>query len=80
MRDPTNSSALETLTCVPSHTDHLIPDLDQILGNLIRTIPRDPLKDRSAIYTSINLKEPIKKDLEKIYKVDSTKTWFELLC
>lgn len=43
-RDPGNSFAQETLTYVPAHTDHWIPDLDQDLGNLIRTIPRDPSK------------------------------------
>lgn len=42
LKGPTNSFAHEILTCVPAHTGHLIPDLDQVLGNLIRTIPRDP--------------------------------------
>lgn len=68
MRDPANSFAHEILTCVPPHTDHWIPDLDQVLGNLIRTIPQDPLKDRSAVYTSINSKEPLKRTLKKYIK------------
>lgn len=44
IRESSKSLARETLTCVPAHTDHLTPDLDQVVGNLIRTIPRDPLK------------------------------------
>lgn len=44
MRDPANSFAHETLTCVPAHTDNWISDLGQVLRNLVRTIPRDPSK------------------------------------
>lgn len=64
MRDPINSFVHETLTCVSAHTDHLIPDFDQVLGNLIRMIPRDPLKDGSVIHTSINLKNLFKRTLK----------------
>lgn len=68
MRDSINSFVHETLTCVPAHTDHLIPDFDQVLGNLIRVIPRDAphLKNGSALHPSINLKNLLKRTLKNV--------------
>lgn len=53
MRDSTNNFAHETLTSVPAHINYLIPDSDQVLGNLIRSISRNP-SDRSAVHTFVN--------------------------
>lgn len=66
MRDPTNNFAHETLTCVPAHTDYLIPDLDQSLGNLVRTISRDPSEIGLLYIRPLIKKNPLKRNLKKI--------------
>lgn len=65
MRDSIESLACETLTCVPAHTDHLIPVVDQVLGSLIRTIPTDPSKIGLLYVHPLIKKSPLKRTMKK---------------